>query len=123
QGGGLYVATGSVTLTSSTIAVNIAQGGTGGIGGAPGTGSPDGVGGSGGNGGLSQGGGLFVAGGTVDASSAMFTLNVAADSVGGPPGPVGSGAPTAGIGQPGQGNDIFNAGGTVLSPTNLLASR
>jgi hypothetical protein len=94
-GGGLYVAGGVVTLTSSSLSANTAQGGQGGHGGAR-----FGGGGSGGNG---FGGGVFAGAGTVTLRNDTVTSNSARRGSG------GSGTPT---GSPGRGE----GGGLYIDP-------
>jgi hypothetical protein len=80
-GGGLYVAGGTVTLTSSTLTSNTARGGDGGNG----SNSPGGSGfiGYGGVGGAGLGGGLYVAGGTVTLTNDTVSSNSAQGGQGG----------------------------------------
>jgi hypothetical protein len=110
-----------VTLTSTTLSDNIAQGGMGGPGGDPGGGAPDGAGGSGGNGGLSQGGGILIADGTLNLDSSTLVQNAAPNSQGGPAGLPGSGTPSNGFGVLGQGGDILRLGGTVNNQGTALS--
>ena len=51
EGGGVFIATGTVHVNHDGFDFNIAQGGAGGAGGVGGTGGPGGTGGNGGNGG------------------------------------------------------------------------
>jgi hypothetical protein len=64
-GGGLYVVSGSVKLSASTVSGNSASGGAGGGGGN----GPGGFGGGGGSAGDGDGGGLFVSGGALTLSA------------------------------------------------------
>ena len=114
MGGGLYVANGTVTVSSTKITGNNVTGGNGGNGGARGnTGSS----GTGGSGGLSQGGGLFVASGSVDLPKTTLTGNMAFQAPGGTSGTSSSGVPLSGVGPLGQGVNLFVAGGTVNTAT------
>jgi hypothetical protein len=119
QGGGLYVASGLLTLTNSTFSSNEAIGGAGGNGGDAGPGNPSGAGGNGGNGGAGEGGGLFIAGGSVNLFSGTIADNEALNSLGGGAGVAGSGAPVAGIGMSGQGGGVF-VGAGIFTPINTL---
>ncbi len=78
MGGGLFVASGSTTLTNDTLSGNSAQGGVGGNGG---NGSGDSKvgkpGGGGGNGGSGMGGGLYFFSGTLTLANTL----IAQDSV------------------------------------------
>jgi hypothetical protein len=110
-GGGLYVAGGTVTLTSATLSANIAEGGQGGRGqpsySAGGIGGSGGAGGHGGNG---LGGGLYVAGGAVTLTSATLSANTAQGGQGGfGGGRLGHGGP----GGAGSGGGLYAGGGTV----------
>ncbi len=109
-GGGLYIAGGSVRLSSDTVSANSAhggQGGFGGPGGAGGSGAPrsrtggqggsGGLGGLGGTGGAGAGGGLYIAGGSVRLSGDTVSANSAHGGQGGFGGPGGAGG-TGGTG-------------------------
>jgi hypothetical protein len=117
QGGGLFIANGMVSLTNSTVANNLADGGNGGDGGDPGLGTPNGVGGNGGNAGLSQGGGVYLALGTLDMTNVTIAYNTSQDTIGGLP---GSGSSVHGIGHPGTSGGVFNSSGTVNSLNTLI---
>jgi hypothetical protein len=86
-GGGLYIRSGTATLTNVAVSSNTARGGTGGVGGVL-----IGVGGGafpGGNGGDGLGGGLYAAGGTIDLHQVTVTGNTAAGGAGGEEGSLG----------------------------------
>jgi len=89
-GGGLYVAGGTVTLTSDTLSSNSARGGQGG----------GWYGGTGAAGGDGFGGALYVAGGTVTLRNDTVTSNTAQG------GPGGSGSVIGSPG-PGQGGGLY----------------
>jgi uncharacterized repeat protein (TIGR01451 family) len=70
QGGGLFVAGGSVQITDDTFQSNTALGGDGGVGGSGGNrGGPPGATGATGNGGNAQGSAVAVTGGSVQLSA------------------------------------------------------
>ena len=100
QGGAIYLAAGSLTLTDDKITGNIAQGGAGGEGGTGGLAGSftrgfrgrrnhfefqemGGAGGTGGQGGVGAGGALYVAGGAVAFSGGSMTGNSAVGGAGG----------------------------------------
>jgi hypothetical protein len=97
EGGGLYVAGGTVTLTSVTLSANSAQGGQGGSS----------VGNAGGAGASGWGGGLFVVGGTVTLTSVTLSANTAKGGQG------GAGGTWGGAGGNGFGGGLYVGGGTV----------
>jgi hypothetical protein len=99
SGGGLYVAGGSVTLTSVTLSADTAQGGQGGWG-------P--VHRHGGNGGNGFGGGLYAGGGTVALSQDTVTGNAAQGGAGGS----GRHSGTAGLGE---------GGGLFIDPAAVVS--
>lgn len=109
-GGGLMVrslnAATTVTLTASTIALNLVSGGPGGIGGNGGA-----IGGNGGNGGAAGGGSVFVdVNTTFTAINSTFSTNIV---TGGDGASGGNGANTGGNGGNGgasQGGGIFVSG-------------
>jgi hypothetical protein len=134
-GGGVYLASGNVTLSNDSLSGNIATGSTGGQGGqggqsgtglngapyAPpfanfgGSGHTGGIGGPGGPGGLAgggSGGGLYVAPGTLSVSLTNDTLsaNNARGGTGGAGGTGGTGS-TGGKGGTGQPGGIGGIGG------------
>ena len=95
RGGGIYLASGQLTLISSSLQGNGAEGGNGGFGscgtnkGANGTGgatphailgAPGGAGGNGGNGGSAEGGGIYVANGQVNLISSGSTQGVSGNA-------------------------------------------
>jgi hypothetical protein len=94
-GGGIYVAGGTLSLTSATLSSNTALGGGGGSGNFAGSGASG------------LGGGLYVAGGTVNLTSVTLSGNTAQGNGGGisPIGFGGSG--------PGLGGGLYVAGGIV----------
>jgi hypothetical protein len=111
SGGGLYVAGGSVTLASSILSANIAEGGIGGAG-QPSysAGGIGGFGGAGGNGGNGSGGGLYVAGGSVTSAGSTLSANTAQGGQG------DRGGGHRGHGGPGGlggGGGLYAGGGTV----------
>jgi hypothetical protein len=79
QGGGLYVASGTLTLANVTVAANSVQGGSSGSGGSGGKGGSFGLGngppGAPGNPGDSYGGGLYLNGGTISFFNSTIALN------------------------------------------------
>jgi hypothetical protein len=84
NGGGLYVAGGTASLTDTILSSNLAQGGKGGDGGLAKSEEHRGAGHSGGgNGGSGQGGGLYVASGTVSLHSSTVNQNTASGGHGG----------------------------------------
>jgi hypothetical protein len=146
QGGAIYLAAGSLTLTNDLITGNTARGGLGGAGGTGGLGGtltqfgsfyfprqePGGVGGTGGQGGSGQGGGLFVNGGHVSISGGTITGNNAVGGQGGTGGFGGQGGTPdfpggkgglGGPGGPGSGGGIYLFSGSIsLNSTNLSAN-
>ena len=103
DGGGIYLASGTLSLFNDTFRSDFARGGRGGQGGAgggQGTKSAPAVtggqGGQGGNGGSAAGGGIYAAGGTVVLANDTFSTN---EAVGGPGGHGGSGG-SGGKGNP-----------------------
>jgi hypothetical protein len=117
QGAGLFVLSGTLTLTNSTIPQNTAKGGSGGDGGTEGFRTGFGTGGSGGNGGSSQGGGLYLSSGSVDLANCTIALNATVDSVGGKAAINGK----PGVGAMGQGGGVNNAGATVNALNTIIA--
>jgi hypothetical protein len=100
SGGGMYVAAGTVTLTSDTLSSNQANGGGGGGGGVGGKGEDGadggmggagGTGGAGGAGAAGSGGGMDVAGGTVTLINDTLSGNQANSGGGGTGGTGGHG--------------------------------
>jgi large repetitive protein len=122
--GGLYVAAGTVTLTSDTLSGNQATGGNGGAGaaaagGASGYGGiPGGRGGPGGSGGAGLGGGSYVAGGSVTLSNDTLDNNQAG---GGNGGTGGYGSGNGGSGGVGSGGGVSVAAGTVTLSNDTLS--
>jgi predicted outer membrane repeat protein len=104
EGGGLYVAGGSASITGSTFLANQATGGRGG--------DWHGLGTTGGAaGGQGAGGGLYAAGGVVDVTDSTFSGNQA---TGGP-----GGSPSGGGGQ-GRGGGIYDASsGLTITDSTL----
>ncbi|MBY0523712.1 MAG: hypothetical protein K2R98_09940, partial [Gemmataceae bacterium] len=139
QGGGIYVQAGTavVTITSSTLASNVASAGPGRRGGNGGNVTaaiaPNGLGGdatNGGAGGNGQGGGLFVAGSTVNLVNSTVSGNFARPGNGGNAG-VGGGASTSmrrgADGSPGakgtsQGGGVYLAGGVLNVSNSTVAN-
>lgn len=128
KGGGVFVASGTLTVTNSTIDANAASGGPGGNGGRGGNGGTSGAdgrggfGGNGGNGGGAEGGGTHDPNGNAALVNATVSDNSATRGLGGSGGIGGSGSPTgsgglAGIGGTGKGGGIFVATGTDLGNT------
>jgi hypothetical protein len=118
QGGGLCVASGTVTVSNTTISSNTVHGGSGGNGGNH-TGGRGG--GNGGNGGAAFGGGLYLGGGTLTVTNGTLALNTAQASMGGTGG-TGSPPGNPGTGQTGQGGGVRNAGGTVNARNTLFGN-
>ncbi len=143
QGGAIYLAAGSLTLTNDLITGNTAEGGIGGVGGTGGLAGtltqegffyfprqlPGGAGGTGGQGGTGQGGGLFVNGGSVSISGGTISGNNAVGGTGGVGGQGGTGGTyncpggkggLGGPGGPGEGGGIYLFSGSVtLNSTTL----
>jgi len=135
SGGGIYLASGTLSLFNDTISGNAARGGLGGmggIGGGQGTkaapGVTAGVGGLGGKGGSAAGGAIYAAGGTVLLQNDTFRSNLAVGGPGGTGGTGGSGGHSkaggaGGAGGPGgaaSGGGIYLAGGSLtLAGTTL----
>jgi len=112
KGGGLYVDGGTVQISQSTIAANVAAGGKAGNGGNAATVT---VGGFGGNGGNAKGGGLYVSvsAATITVTADTFVLNSTKGGNGGGGG-IGGRNPTGSNdgGDAGAGGDAL--GGAVL---------
>ncbi len=124
QGGGLFAASGAVTVSRSTLVGNRAVGGTGGLGG---NGSASdlvgGTGGRGGDGGDGLGGGLAAADGTLTLSNATVSTNATHGGAGGQGGSNGRrlGGGTAGtIGRGGNGGASQGGGVFVGAATASL---
>ncbi len=139
EGGGIYLATGNLTLANDLIQGNVARGGAGGAGGRGGYGftvtssgfyigsfhsGNGGDGGAGGAGGSGAGGGLYIAGGTLaPLSSDVLGANLALGGAGGSGGTGGRAglfahyvAGNGGAGGPGgagEGGALFLPGGSV----------
>jgi hypothetical protein len=107
-GGGVYMAAGTVTLTSASLAANTAQGGQGGAGFKAYNGSDGYIYFSGGHGGNGYGGGLYVAAGAVTLASASMFANTAQGGQGGVGGGLG------GNGGNGLGGGLYVSGGAVV---------
>ncbi len=137
QGGGAYVADGTMALSFSTLSGNVAQGGRGGDGGNGGTNTSDSdslTGGAGGFGGDGQGGGLYVATfATVVVSNSTLSTNQALGGNGGTGGNGGLGAEgdspsdltggTGGLGGDGQGGGAYvDTGSQTLTLMNSTVS-
>src|SRR6516165_2444486 len=128
SGGGLYVASGSVTLTNDTLSSNYAIGGNGGAGGNNGTAMAT----SGvlsydyGNGGAGSGGGLYLAGGSVTLTNNTLGSNQALGGSGGPggfdPAPFTFRGGAGGNGGAGLGGGMYAAGGSVTLTNDTLSS-
>ncbi len=136
QGGGIYIAAGTLTLHNDAITGNVAQGGAGGRGGTGGNGTAitsfgffievgflsGGPGGTGGVGGAGAGGALYVAGGSVSITSGTMSGNSAIGGNGGQGGFGGHGGTVAfkggtgglgGVGGQGQGGGIYLQRGSI----------
>ena len=106
-GGGLYVASGSVSLSNNHLLDNSAAGGDGGNGGS----GLANMGGNGGVGGSGSGGGLYVAKGSVSMNTDILFGNHAA---GAPAGNHGNGTTFLSSGSgTGSGGGLYVAGGSV----------
>jgi hypothetical protein len=117
-GGAVQSGGGTLTMTGTILAANVAEGGDGGQGGMGGIGIADQRGGDGGAGGDGSGGGINASGGTVKLFSVNVSLNLAVGGRGGAGG--GSRAisvpPLVGSsGQPGQGD----GGGLFIAESDL----
>ena len=110
-GGGIFLASGDLTMQGCTIQGNGAVGGTGGDGVGSGDYNTGGLGGDGGN---AWGGGLYVSSGTVIGRETVFTNNTA---VGGDAGAGGIG--NGGIG--GQGGNAFGGAFYLVSSSSESA--
>ncbi len=140
QGGGLYQASGSIEISSSTFSADVARGGAGGPGGPGGQGGNGwaswygehlvlfngiegigGDGGSGGNGNDGNGGAVFTDS-TTDGTTFAFVNSTIADcsasgglaGIGGLPGPDGGGLTSAVAGTTGQGGSPGGGAGGGL---------
>ncbi|HLW72008.1 MAG TPA: choice-of-anchor Q domain-containing protein [Candidatus Binataceae bacterium] len=82
EGGGLYVLSGNVAVSTSTLSGNNATGGAGGLSEAPGTSNYQ-LTGPPGNGGAAEGAGLFLASGTVTVGQTTLSGNVATGGIAG----------------------------------------
>jgi uncharacterized repeat protein (TIGR01451 family) len=131
QGGGLYLAGGTVRVSGSTISNNRLAGGQGGIGGDGGVtaSAKNGPGGNGGDSGSVSGGGLYVATGTVQLTGDTFQGNSLQGGNGGTGGSGGNhgGTPGAngatGFGGGANGGAVAVAGGSVqVTADRLLAN-
>jgi hypothetical protein len=137
RGGGIFLASGNLTLVQDVFSQNVAHGGVGGGGGAGGSGLhigdytkdvPGGFGGNGGTGGQGAGGALFMAGGSVRADRVSFTGNQAVGGAGGVGGTGGQGgvdkhggsAGNGGLGGPSYGGAIYLAHGIVNVTSSTL---
>ena len=129
RGGGIYVGTGSVSLTgTSTVNQNIAFGGSGGNGGNGGAALALGNGGNGGagnNAGVAEGGGIYLGSGTITINgSSQVNANSASAGDGGVGGLGGAGDIAAGNGGTGgnggvaAGGGLYVVNGTVLIDNN-----
>ena len=110
QGGALYIAGGTVSVTSGSMKSNTAVGGVGGRGGSGGHGGtvafPGGSGGLGGVGGQGQGGGIYLKQGSLHLNNAGVVTNSALGGAGGSGGTGGTGGFSfGGQGQLGRGGD------------------
>ncbi|MCB9896013.1 MAG: hypothetical protein H6839_16385 [Planctomycetes bacterium] len=132
SGGGLYVSSGTISLSECCVSGNSATGGAGGTGGQGGDGSAagsavtsSGAGGSGGNGGgsgLGGGGGFFLANGSLTIVNTTVSGNTASSGDGGGGGMGGDGLGT--MTSPGSGGDggqaQFAAGGGISASAGTL---
>jgi hypothetical protein len=132
MGGGVYVASGQLTLQDAVISGNNAKGGKGGEGGGGGDGEDGGGGGRGGMGGYGGGGGR---GGSADRTP-MYGFGASAGGDGGTGGSGGNGGHggdgadgldsgkggSGGGGGTGQGGGIYVATGTIVLQSSKLLS-
>jgi hypothetical protein len=118
-GGGLYVASGSVTLSVSNLNFNSVQGGQGGVGGIAGSGANGGAGGAGGAGGSGASTGF----GTPSGGFTIVIEPPGANGVDGAPGSNGNGATggAGGNGGSGSGGGLFISGGSVTLINDTLS--
>jgi fibronectin-binding autotransporter adhesin len=131
-GAGVYLFAGAITLNSTTIAGETAQGGVGGHGGTGGFGGEEvttggstltgvaGNGGDGGKGGPGSGGGMYVVNGTLNWANSTLESNQSVGGQGGLPGPAGIGVSgavggTGGPGGSGAGGGIFDDAALTLT--------
>jgi hypothetical protein len=147
NGGGIYLASGTLSLFGDTLALNDVRGGKGGQGGKGGGQGPKGApgvtagqGGTGGNGGTAAGGGIYAADGLVVLANDVFSSDQAVGGPGGSGGSGGSGGrgkPTAsppvegkaggpagagGLGGAAFGGAIYLAAGTVTVTASAFTS-
>ena len=123
QGGGIYLAAGTLDLNNDTISGNFAIGGNGGKGGAGSarnTAHPSAAvtGGGGGRGGTAAGGGVYVAGGQLFGANDSFATNEALGGAGGTGGAGGIGGESKAGGSGGPGG----AGGAAAGGAFYLAA-
>jgi uncharacterized repeat protein (TIGR01451 family) len=132
QGGGLYATGGTISLSDTTIAGNVAMGGAGGNGANGTKNNPTASGG--GAGGGAQGGGLYAGSGTVSLTRVSLSANLASGGNGGNGGNGFHGGATligsrgvAGAGGGAQGGGLYSSAGTVtlsltaVSGNNVVA--
>jgi hypothetical protein len=124
QGGGIFISSPTVSLSTSTVSNNTVIGGNGGTGGNGHDGfSIAGSGGAGGDGGVGQGAGLYVSGGQATITNATIALNAAIGGIGGTGGQGGNIAATT-VGTAGRGGDGGNgaasAGGGIYLDAGTL---
>ena len=120
-GGGLYVASGSVALSTSTVGGNVATAGTGGTGGGYFGPSTDGCCKAGGAGANAQGAGLFLRTGSLTLSQTTISGN----SAKGGAGSFGGGGNTnggPGAGGASQGGGLYVTSGNGSAKVNTLNS-
>jgi hypothetical protein len=136
DGGGIYLASGTLSLFSDTFNDNVARGGIGGQGGVGGgqgakssAGVRGGLGGFGGRGGAAAGGAIYAANGTLRLENDSFNSNQAVGGLGGPGGTGGSGGHgghtgghggAGGVGGAASGGAIYLAGGSLTVMLNNL---
>jgi hypothetical protein len=128
-----FAASGTLSISSSTLQGNLASGGPGGAGGdggddAAALGSDGGDGGNGFGGGNALGGGICIVSGVLDLTSVTIRDGIATGGVGGAGGAGGAGynldgnAGSGGFGGDGIGAGIFANAGTMLSITRSTIS-
>ena len=131
QGGGLFADGSSVTIETSTISSNKAQGGSGDNGGRAGkaTDEDGAAGGGGGTGGAGQGGGLFASNATIDISQSTIDHNKAIGAKGGKGGQGGKASDDAGgdgghggTGGAGQGGGLHSFDSTIALTNSTVST-
>jgi len=130
QGGGLFADGSSVTIATSTISSNKAQGGSGDNGGRAGkaTDEDGAAGGDGGTGGAGQGGGLFATSAIITVTQSTIDNNEATGAEGGKGGRGGKSsddggdAGNGGTGGAGQGAGLYSLGSSATLNNSTVST-